>query len=69
METANVNKIVVGFSVDKYELDYLNGLSPKYLYELACEDVNVIIYDSVDAFFADINYNLIDIKNNFWFFV
>ena len=69
METANVNKIVVGFNVDKYELDYLNGLSPKYLYELACEDVNVIIYDSVDAFFADINYNLIDIKNNFWFFV
>ena len=69
METANVNKIVVGFNVDKYELDYLNGLSPKYLYELACEDVNLIIYDSVDAFFADINYNLIDIKNNFWFFV
>ena len=69
METANVNKIVVGFSVDKYELDYLNGLSPKYLYELACEDLDAIIYDSADAFFADINYNLIDIKNNFCFFV
>ena len=69
MSVENVNKIVVGFSVDKYELDYLNGLSLDYLYELACEDVNVIIYDSADAFFADINYNLIDIKNNFWFFV
>ena len=35
MANENVNKSVVGFSVDKYDMDYLNGLSPKYLYELA----------------------------------
>ena len=69
MANENVNKSVVGFSVDKYDMDYLNGLSPKYLYELACEDLDAIIYDSADAFFADIYYNLINIKNNFWFFV
>ena len=77
MANENVNKRVVGFSVNKHDMYYLNGLSPNYLYglspkhlyELACEDLDAIIYDSADAFFADINCNLIDIKNNFWFFV
>ena len=69
METANVNKIVVGFNVDKYELDYLNGLSPKYLYELACEDVNVIIYDRAEDFFNEMNYNMVDTKNYFWLLI
>ena len=69
METANVNKIVVGFNVDKYELDYLNGLSPKYLYELACEDVNVIIYDRAEDFFNEMNYNMADTKNYFWLLI
>lgn len=69
METANVNKIVVGFSVDKYELDYLNGLSLDYLYELACEDVNVIIYDRAEDFFNEMNYNMVDTKNYFWLLI
>ena len=69
METANVNKIVVGFNVDKYKLDYLNGLSPKYLYELACEDVNVIIYDRAEDFFNEMNYNMADTKNYFWLLI
>ena len=69
MSVENVNKIVVGFSVDKYELDYLNGLSPKYLYELACEDVNVIIYDRAEDFFNEMNYNMVDTKNYFWLLI
>lgn len=69
MQTENVNKNVVGFSVDKYSLDYLNGLSPKYLYEMACEDEEAVIYDSVDIFFNELNSNLIDTENNLWFLV
>ena len=67
MANENVNKSVVGFSVDKYDMDYLNGLSPKCLYELACEDEDAVIYDSVDTFFKELNYDLVDTENNLWF--
>lgn len=69
MQIENVNKGVVGFSVDKYSLDYLNGLSPKYLYEMACEDEDAIIYDNIDVFFNELNCDLVDIENNLWFLV
>lgn len=69
MANENVNKSVVGFSVDKYNMDYLNRLSPKYLYELACEDEDAVIYDSVDSFFKELNYDLVDTENNLWFVV
>lgn len=69
MATENVNKSVVGFSVDKYDMDYLNGLSPKCLYELACEDEDAVIYDSVDTFFKELNYDLVDTENYLWFLV
>lgn len=69
MANENVNKSVVGFSVDKYDMDYLNGLSPKCLYELACEDEDAVIYDSVDTFFKELNYDLVDTENNLWFLV
>ena len=48
-------------------LDYLNGLSPKYLYELACEDSDAVIYDIVDTFFKELNYDLVDTENYLWF--
>lgn len=67
MANENVNKSVVGFSVDKYDMDYLNGLSPKCLYELACEDEDAVIYDSVDTFFKELNYDLVDTENYLWF--
>ena len=69
MTNENVNKSVVVFSVDKYDMDYLNGLSPKYLYELACEDEDTVIYDSVDTFFKELNCDLVDTENNLWFLV
>lgn len=69
MTNENVNKSVVGFSVDKYNMDYLNRLSPKHLYELACEDEDAVIYDSVDSFFKELNYDLVDTENNLWFVV
>ena len=69
MANENVNKSVVGFSVDKYDMDYLNGLSPKYLYELACKDEDAVIYDSVVTFFKELNYDLVDTENNLWFLV
>lgn len=69
MANENVNKSVVGFSVDKYDMDYLNGLSPKYLYELACEDEDAVIYDRVDTFFKELNCDLVDTENNLWFLV
>lgn len=69
MVTENVNKSVVGFSVDKYDMDYLNGLSPEYLYELAWKDEDAVIYDSVDTFFKELNYDLVDTENNLWFLV
>ena len=55
MANENINKSVVGFSVDKYDMDHLSGLSPDRLYELACEDSDVIIYDSVDTFLKELN--------------
>ena len=63
MANENVNKSVVGFSVDKYDMDYLNGLSSKYLYELACEDEDAVIYDRVDTFFKELNCDLVDTEN------
>lgn len=69
MANENVNKSVVGFSVDKYDIDYLNVLSPKRLYELACEDEDAVIYDSVDTFFKELNCDLVDTENNLWFLV
>ena len=69
MANENVNKSVVGFSVDKYDMDYLNGLSPKCLYELACEDEDAVIYDSVDTFFKELNFDLVDTENYLWFLV
>ena len=69
MANENVNKSVVGFSVDKYDMDYFNGLSPIHLYELACEDEDAVIYDSVDTFFKELNYDLVDTENNLWFLV
>ena len=77
MANENVNKSVVGFSVDKYNMDYLNGLSPNYLYglspkhlyELACEDEDAVIYDSVDTFFKELNCDLVDTENKLWFLV
>ena len=68
-KVAELNKRVVGFSVYKYNMDYLNGLSPKHLYELACEDEDAVIYDSVDTFFKELNYDLVDTENNLWFLV
>ena len=69
MANENVNKRVVGFSVNKHDMYYLNGLSPKHLYELACEDEDAVIYDSVDTFFKELNYDLVDTENNLWFLV
>ena len=82
-KVAELNKRVVGFSVYKYNMDYLNGLSPKYLYglslkhlyelspkhlyELACEDEDAVIYDSVDIFFNELNCDLVDTENYLWF--
>ena len=67
MANENVNKSVVGFSVDKYDMDYLNVLSLKRLYELACEDKDAVIYDSVDTFFKELNCDLVDTENYLWF--
>ena len=77
MANENVNKRVVGFSVNKHDMYYLNGLSPNYLYglspkhlyELACEDEDAVIYDSVDTFFKELNYDLVDTENKLWFLV
>lgn len=66
-KVAELNKRVVGFSIYKYNMDYLNGLSPKHLYELACEDEDAVIYDSVDTFFNELNCDLVDTENYLWF--
>ena len=67
MATENVKKSVIGFSVDRYDIDYLNVLAPKYLYELACEDEDAVIYDSVDTFFNELKCDLVDTENYLWF--
>ena len=66
-KVAELHKRVVGFSVYKYNMDYLYGLSPKHLYELACEDEDAVIYDSVDTFFNELNCDLVDTENYLWF--
>lgn len=65
---------VLGFPIDgifnadgkEYTLDMLESLHPKYLYDLACERTDTIIYDNLNDFFKDLNSDLIDTENMYW---
>ena len=58
--------IVIGFPVDSYEIDKLNKMSSKKLYELSQQDDECESYDSVAMFFNYLNADLVDTENMFW---
>ncbi len=60
---------VIGFPVDSFEKSYLDSLNSSYLFELGCETEESIIYDSVDEFLSELNDDLVDTENNFWYYV
>lgn len=61
-------KMILGFPVDgANSREYLESLNAKYLYELACENEDAIIYDTVETFLKELNDGLVDTENNWWF--
>jgi hypothetical protein len=60
-----MDTIVIGFPVDKYEIDKLNRMSSKKLYALAQEDKECEI-KSYTLFFKYLNGDLLDTENMFW---
>lgn len=73
-------KSIVGFRISEYKVfDYdnegyknivpLESMTPKQLYELACDDYDdVIIYDDIERFIYDLNTSLIS-ADEFRFYV
>lgn len=67
--------VVVGIPVDicfvndnkKIDRDYLDSLSDKEMYELALDLSESIIYDNEKVFFNELNDDLVDTENNYWF--
>ena len=59
--------MVVGFEVEKYNLDTLQSTSDHRLYEMALDDADCVIYDNSTEFFCDLNSSLIDTENMYWF--
>lgn len=67
--------VVVGIPVDicfvndnkNIDRDYLDSLSDKEMYDLALEIEESVIYDYEKNFFNDLNDDLVDTENNYWF--
>lgn len=49
-EVSIQSQSVYGFPKSKYEENRIHSLAPKHVRELACEDEDVVMYDSVDDF-------------------
>lgn len=60
---------VLGFPIDDFERSQLEKMTDVQLNETFLENSNCISYDSVKAFFNDLNDDLVDTDNNWWFVV
>ena len=59
--------MVVGFPVEDYNLDYLQALTDHQKHELALEDCNCMLSDTIEDYFNELNDNTIDTENMYWF--
>ena len=64
--------IVVGFPIDFEPFkskEYYDGLNDRQKHEHALEDEEAIIYDNVNDFFNEMNEDLVDTENNYWYLI
>lgn len=64
-----MKQIVVGFSVFDFQKDYLNTLSDREKHEHYLESSSAISYDNVKDFFYELNDDLVDTENYFWYLI
>lgn len=68
LKFAEGQKKILGFPIRvPYAKRYLDTLNAKALFALACEDEEVIIYDCLDDFLAELNNDLVDTENHWWY--
>ena len=60
---------VLGFPIDDFERNQLEKMTDVQLNETFLENTNCISYDSVKDFFNDLNSDMVDTDNNWWFLV
>lgn len=63
--------IVVGFNIMDNEGNCPNyeNLTDREKHELALSDESTIIYDCPNDFFIDMNMDLVDTENRFWYLI
>lgn len=70
MEVKANKQIVVGFSVDTYDRSTIERLTDREKHEYTLEDIDeTMSYDNVKAWFNDLNDDLIDTENYFWYVI
>lgn len=63
------NHLVVGFPIDiDSDIDY-NSLTDRQKYEMALENQDAVIYDSPKDFFNELNEDIVDTENMYWFII
>ena len=63
------NHLVVGFLIDiDSDIDY-NSLTDRQKYEMALENQDAVIYDSPKDFFNELNEDIVDTENMYWFII
>lgn len=64
-------RIVVGFSIEIEEKsrEYYDKLSDRQKHEEALEDETAVIVDNVESWFNDLNDDLIDTENYWWYII
>jgi hypothetical protein len=60
---------VLGFPIDDFERNQLEKMTDVQLNETFLENTNCMSYDSVKDFFNDLNSDMVDTDNNWWFLV
>lgn len=62
-------QIVVGFDVEADSPISVFELTDRQLHEKALYDDNAVIYDDIQDFFGDMNADLVDTENKYWFYI
>ena len=63
------NHLVVGFPIDiDSDIEY-NSLTDRQKYEMALENQDAVIYDSPKDFFNELNEDIVDTENMYWFII
>ena len=62
-------QIVVGFPIDLDNIIDYKECNDKQLHELALYSEDAVIYNSIKLFFAELNADLVDTENMYWFVI